>query len=148
MTPSLPEMTESSNKPEVKGAKSDDAEVPAHLWDRQIFPVDYNSCQLMLGALQWFALAWWRRRVKNEFLNWFKQSFQHLSSKSWSFELGPKCIVFNLKVKDINKDLLGSSNWIAGRECVQRCANATWWDWDDSSRALFWRWSDEYRPVI
>jgi hypothetical protein len=31
-------------------------------------------------------------------------------------------------------------NTAAMRDCIQRLANSTWWDWADGSRLLFWRW--------
>jgi hypothetical protein len=39
-------------------------------------------------------------------------------------------------------------DWEAGRECISRCSEATWWEWTDGSRPHFWRWSDEYKRQI
>jgi hypothetical protein len=37
---------------------------------------------------------------------------------------------------------------IAVRDCILRCCNSSWWEWDAGSRPLFWRWPAEYRSVI
>jgi hypothetical protein len=39
-------------------------------------------------------------------------------------------------------------DWIAGRDCINRCCHATWWEWTEGSRPHFWRWSTEYRLTI
>ncbi len=36
----------------------------------------------------------------------------------------------------------------AGRDCVARCSDSSWWEWDRGSRPLFWRWPEEYRKII
>lgn len=32
------------------------------------------------------------------------------------------------------------NDWEPARDCIRRAAAATWWDWDQGSRLLFWRW--------
>jgi hypothetical protein len=34
---------------------------------------------------------------------------------------------------------------VAVRDCVQRCAESTWWDWSDGSRLLFLRWPEVWQ---
>jgi len=46
----------------------------------------------------------------------------------------------------INPEAL--KDWIAGRDCINRCSHATWWEWTHGSRPHFWRWSREYRLTI
>lgn len=33
-------------------------------------------------------------------------------------------------------------NCIAGLDCIQRSAEATWWEWNVGSRPFFWRWNE------
>jgi hypothetical protein len=36
-------------------------------------------------------------------------------------------------------------NRIAIRDCVERCVGSDWWNWDNGSRLLFWRWPPLWR---
>jgi len=40
------------------------------------------------------------------------------------------------------------TDWTAGRDCIRRCALASWWDWEGGSRPFHWRWSNEYRHIV
>jgi hypothetical protein len=39
-------------------------------------------------------------------------------------------------------------NILAGRDALERLANTSWWDWEDGSRPLHWRWPKWYLEVI
>ena len=72
-----------------------------------------------------FALRWWKKHVTKEFLKWLKQNS-----------------ILNMPDNEYSKNI------IAGRDCIARCSNSSWWEWDAGSRPLFWRWPEEYRKVI
>lgn len=36
----------------------------------------------------------------------------------------------------------------AGRDCIQRFAESSWWEWSAGSRSHFWRWPEEYRLAV
>jgi hypothetical protein len=48
--------------------------------------------------------------------------------------------------KDRTKGL--RKNILAGRDALGRLANASWWDWEDVSRPLHWRWPRWYLEII
>jgi hypothetical protein len=37
---------------------------------------------------------------------------------------------------------------LAAADCIERASNSSFWDWEDGSRPLFWRWSIEYQKQI
>ncbi len=78
-----------------------------------------------LTLLSVFALCWWKRHVTKDFFRWLKLRY------------GP-----NTFDEEFAKDVA------AGRDCIARCSNSSWWEWDSGSRPLFWRWPEEYRRVI
>ncbi len=109
----------------LKAAKNDDAPIPEYLWDQAIVP-DGNPLKLgALSGLRTFALRWWCRHTTKEFLKWMRNKHSpSLHSSEY--------------VRDLN----------AGRDCITRCCNASWWEWSGGSRPLFWRWPCDYRTKI
>jgi len=109
-----------------KATKNDDAQVPVHLWDEAIVP-DGDPLKLAaLNIIRTFALCWWKRRTRREFLEWMAKKYP-----------SPSKIPVEYK-KDRS----------AGLDCLSRCANSSWWEWSAGSRLLFWRWPEEYKISI
>jgi hypothetical protein len=84
-------------------------------------------------------LGWWKNYVRKDFLQWFKRKYPSLVSP---LRDQPFQIIRIIKHKEAVKD------WTAARECVSRCANASWWEWDKGSRPLHWRWNENYQEII
>jgi hypothetical protein len=55
----------------------------------------------------------WLKNGKSNYRNWWVKSGQ---------------------IADVRKDR------VAGLDCIQRAAEATWWEWQAGSRPFFWRW--------
>jgi hypothetical protein len=111
----------------LKATKADDAEAPEYLWDRQLIDLDDPFADLKLKALsslRSLCLRWWKWHLLREFLTWFQQTHQSLTTSS------------------------ALRDWNAGRECISRAWNSTWWEWSDGSRPFFWRWTPKYRTTI
>lgn len=53
-----------------------------------------------------------------------------------------------VKIKSILKDKEASKDWLAGRECIEKCSDSSWWEWDRGSRPLYWRCKEDYLNVI
>jgi hypothetical protein len=116
--------------------KVDDAEVPVTLWDQRILP---NMLQAergpILNVIRNFCLQWWERNVLRDFLALFQRT--------------PDCLVAHqFKLRQVWRNLEAQQDLECGRDCVKRCANSTWWDWDAGSRPRHWRRPEEYRTVI
>jgi len=129
-----------------KATKHDDAEVPQYLWD-EVIVQDGNEAQLKaLNCLRNLALRWVKRRLTRGFTKWFCNKHAelglnpnvHVSYQEWSKS-------FYLQ---LNKNRQAKREWAAGRECVARVADSTWWEWTAGSRPHFWRWPEEYREAI
>ncbi len=114
-----------SKQRNAKAAKNDDAPVPEYLWDNAIVPDGDHQKIKALSVIRLFALRWWKRHVTRDIFKWFK--------------LRPVSNAFD---EEFSKDTA------AGRDCITRCSNSSWWEWDMGSRPLFWRWPEEYRRVI
>ncbi len=55
--------------------KSDDAEVPEHLWDSRILPnLLQGERSRILRPIRTLALRWWQRNLLREFLKWLKRN--------------------------------------------------------------------------
>jgi hypothetical protein len=110
----------------TKAAKNDDAEVPEYLWNEAIVS-DGNVQKLFaLTHLRTFALRWWKRHTTRDFLNWLSSRHPNIHSNDDEYQ------------KDKS----------AGQDCIRRCAESTWWEWNAGSRPLFWRWPEDYRHII
>jgi hypothetical protein len=48
----------------------------------------------------------------------------------------------------VHRDNDQRNSLVAAADCIDRAANSSWWDWEDGSRPLFWRWSAEYHNQI
>jgi hypothetical protein len=130
-------LMEQEQKRMQTATKSDDAEVPEHLWDSRILPhLLQGERTKILKPIRTLALRWWRRNLLRDFLKWFKK--EHKS-----------CVVSNqVAVIHIKKNGEAMLDWTAGRDCIWRAAEASWWDWTKGSRPFHWRWPIEYRTVI
>jgi hypothetical protein len=109
---------------------------------------DLNANKIKtLNIIRTFALRWWKRHTRREFTHCFfgEHKLQRpprtldlttLHRWDWQFRKG---------LMDSKE---GTADWKAGRDCIARCSNATWWEWQEGSRPHFWRWDDWYRPII
>ena len=111
----------------LKATKSDNAPVPEYLWDHEIVSPDdalYSVKVIALGRLRNLFLRRWKWNLLREFLGWFRRHHGH------------------------NQTVSSIRDWNAGRECISRAWNSTWWLWSDGSRPFFWRWPVEYQGAI
>lgn len=109
----------------AKAAKNDDAPIPEYLWDDAIV-LDGDPTKISaLTAIRTFALRWWKRHTTRDFIKWLSK-IRHDPGQT----------------EDLPRNLQ------AGCDCIRRCANSSWWDWDSGSRPLFWRWPSEYQKII
>jgi hypothetical protein len=122
----------------LQGAtKADDAAIPMQLWDERILPaLPQQQRSKILVPIRNLALRWWRRSVLRDFLRWFKAEHKKLHKAG------------SIQVQLILRNGSAKLDWEAGRDCIRRCAEASWWEWDAGSRPLHWRWPKEYRIII
>lgn len=59
--------------PDVKAAKDDDAVISIHFWNDRVQAEDDSNKVAILDLLRQHALVWWRKRVRRDFLHWFKE---------------------------------------------------------------------------
>jgi len=141
-------LTKDENR-KLKAAKADDAEVPEFLWNRQLVPEEETGAVAKLTVLRSFTLRWCKRNLCRDFIRWFlseynlTHSLRGYGSRSLSYQawIAPLLTV-------LTSDRESGKNWVAGRECVSRYCNSSWWEWTEGSRPHFWRWPQEYRSSI
>jgi hypothetical protein len=126
------EMDEESGEDEadhnIKATKSDGAKVRVELWDAFLIQGLHPGVQgrdIIAAAvvLRAWLLQVWRRTVFRLYVRW-------------------KATVGTLSVQDKQAAVH------AARDCIRRCGDATWWNWDGGSRPFFWRWPVEYQNVV
>lgn len=115
-----------------KAVKSDDAEIPEHLWNLKVLE-GIPRCQdkyasdpkyrrrflSSVGVLRSWLLTEWKKRVERSFHVWF-----HGTEHMW----------------DKREDL-----WKKGEEAIRRAHRASWWKWNGGSSIFFWRWPKPYQ---
>jgi len=145
------EMQESGVARNQKSTRSDDAEVPTYLWDLVLNEGGDKRKTSALEVIRSGTLRWCKRRLRREFLMWFFQKYPHLCIpwKDGGGSWGPQ---YRAWIRRVMEGMLGrqevQKDWLAGRECVARYSNSSWWEWPDGSRPHFWRWPAEYRRQI
>lgn len=117
----------------TKATKSDNADVPAHLWDLRVLeglpwlenkmncfrgPELANQVKRGIEILRNFFLKVWKRKVLNELETWMKIQGPSLSN----FTIAQR------RAAEVKKHVLGAS----------------WWTWDQGSTLFFWRWPLTY----
>ncbi len=128
---------EAETKRMQAATKSDDAEVPVHLWDHRILPqLEHPGRNPILNTIRVFCLRWWRRNVLREFLAWYKATHPTVLRKG------------RIDVRRSLKNQKAKHDLDCGRDCIWRCADSSWWEWDVGSRPLHWRWPKEYQVQI
>ena len=113
-----------------KATKADDAEVPVYLWNDRIIK---NASELQAKALdsfRKFCFRWWRKNICREFMGWYEKKH------------GRPPAMDSGMTDEAKKDL------DAGRDCLTRCMNSTFWEWSAGSRPHFWRWPIDYQKQI
>ncbi len=132
----------------LKAVKVDGAKIPEYLWDHVLVPDENPVSTKALGHFRALGLRWWKHNVRRDFLKWvflehpaLKRKLQSLHQpdfKEWNDTLRR----YLRSAREAEKD------WEAGRDCVARYCNASWWEWLDGSCPHFWRWKADYRKTI
>ena len=122
---------------QVKSAtKADDAAMTLYLWNERVTGLTLNvEIANPLDVTGKFALWWWLRSVLKVFFLRFQTKYKILSPRT-------------LRVNMILTHKKACKDWEAGRECIQKCANVSWWEWDAGSQPLHWQWKSEYQEII
>ena len=144
----------------AKAVKSDDAEVPVHLWDAAVCRGSPTKAQeSALAILREFCLRVYRRRLSREILTYMANKFGKMSH-SWDRCVGKASPELWLKAHR-NWRLRNVKGWLerawqgesrairrevdAMREIVWRAAWNTWFEYPFGSRLLYFRFPSLYR---
>jgi hypothetical protein len=144
--------------------KDDDAEIPYHLWnsrltrlwDSDVLPPSIQKPAEVIRKK--FALRFWKMKVRRSFFAWFSKEY-HFREKarpvaSWN---GDKYVWSDKQRGQYShswntmwghRDNDQQKSLVAAADCIERATNSSWWDWEDGSRTIFWRWSTEYHNKI
>lgn len=109
-------LAEAEQKRMKAATKSDDAEVPMHLWDQRLLPALLQSQRTaILTPIRALVLRWWHRHLLRDFLSWFWGTHKSLNRELFT-------------VDQILKNKEARPDWEAGRECIVCSSNCSWWD--------------------
>jgi len=131
-----------------RATKSDDAEVPEYLWNEVLVPDREPDKVEKVAVLRSFALRWVKRKLLHCFLKWFSEQYPHVrkwKAKSARLEAAEWLRGLFSVIGKVNEAV---RDWTAGRDCIHRFAESTWWEWPAGSRPHFWRWPLEHRHAI
>jgi hypothetical protein len=151
----------------LKATKRDDAAVRTGIWLGFLmkpFPhlVSPPRVEEHLKALRRFLLARWKRCTTASLFIWLKTQgrwpdtlLAKGSAGQLGYELGQQCYRWTGAGRARYRSWWqacvaagGVKNWAAGRDCIRRTADSTWWKWDVGSSCFFWRWPSFYQGVI
>ena len=115
----------------------------------------------------------WARRLVAEFQDWWKRKHASSLRKCQKWASGrPSCVswdpsnkryIWNDRAPKQPQSLANGRSlykaWSlrrhpkgrdlqAGRDCLHRAMNSTWWDWKAGSRPFFWRWNPESQELL
>jgi hypothetical protein len=166
------EQSESSDEEEDgKATKSNDAEVKVWKWNACLakkLGMDLTPrMEAGMDVLRGFFLRRHKRRMTQSFLVWLHSQPSYKPCGigmnlvieraqvvdpqviadgpvySWT-RLGRAIYVdwWNDRFKSLRK------NVISGQDALGRLANTSWWDWEDGSRPLHWKWPRWYLEII
>ena len=115
----------------AQATKSDDAVTPFWLWDKRIQGIFPWVTARALDGFRLLALLWWRRSLFRSFLAYLRSRFgthwQDLLSTASRSQGGDS---FSL-----------SCVRTAGCSVLSQLLSASWWEWDNGSSLVFWRWN-------
>ena len=143
----------------TKATKADDAAIPIYIWNDRI-----TSDPGKVKALESFrcmGLRWWKRNLLRSFIRWLYsldgpcRRLKRKGGRDWVYwhrkdgryhwiSTGRRSYMKSTRALWS----IANGDMDAGRECVCRAANSTWWEWLDGSRPFFWKWKQDYRVTI
>ena len=148
--------------------KSDAAAVPTYLWRENLLrglQERASASPFALGQLSdveferhatvlrdKFLLPCWRRSVLRSFMAYCKEgrSESHGSNASLlRWDKNKQQYTWATFGRQVYQDQWiqtrsqREADMVGGMDCLQRVADATWWDWKGGSRPFFWRWNGE-----
>ena len=148
--------------------KSDAAAVPTYLWRENLLrglQERASSSPFALGLISdlefeqhatvlrdKFLLPCWRKNVLRSFLTYCRDRHSEQLQSSISllrWNEAQRCYTWAPFGRQVYQDRWRQrrarygADMAGGFDCLQRVADATWWDWKGGSRPFFWRWSKE-----
>jgi hypothetical protein len=161
-------------KKEQKATKADDAAVPGHIWETHLLndgPTpwvvkDVDELRKAMNLLRQRMLRWWKRKVTTSFFEWSHQRYPELVRLGEKHGNGIRLVgaKYQWVENDPYQTALGGKEayrkwWTScllhagedihpAADAIERTSNLSWWNWDDGSRLLHWRWPEWYMRVI
>jgi hypothetical protein len=154
-----------------KATKLDDTEVKVRQWNSRLAQklgrILTPKMETGMDVLRGFFLRQHKRRMTQSFLGWLHSQPKYkpcrirmnlvvgLAPVMNPQEAGPEAVygwkelgwaIYVDWWKDRFKNL--RKNILVGRDTLERLSNTTWWEWEDGSRPLHWRWPHWYLEVI
>ena len=153
----------------LKATKSDDARVQVEQWDKElggVMNVDEGE-KLTRAAvvIRVFCLRWWKRRLTQSFFCWLhqKSDYQRVGLDDMAHVIEqvqvntpgtlPKEYRWASMGRAVycdwwsSRDARHYKDLRAARAVVERSSRASWFEWEDGSTPVHWKWPEWYQPV-
>ena len=140
-----------------KATKSDDSEIPYHLWRNHLSLLTGVNLtpdwEISANKLRQVLLGRWKRNVTSSFWTFLKkQCLTQPTSRSRSIVDTAVTILPSGRYAWRDKVLYkkwhftyqSTCYWNPGMECILRASPSSWWVWDQGSRPFFWNFDDEF----
>jgi hypothetical protein len=139
----------------------DNAEVPIWLWNSRLKTLEWNFFEgrewgSALVVIISFGLRFWRRKVTRSFFLWLHKCYQacpadkviatwHEEKARYVWSAGQRRRYRshwkNIREANIINDS-GRNDMEAAKDCINRAAESSLWEWLDGSRPFHWRWPE------
>ena len=148
--------------------KADDAEVPVIIWDngfRRSWPGSRTGSDGRPpdGGIGWRRALWrfrrwlisvYRRRLTREFSTWLGTAnsawppspqgrFVRRGLEGWRWRHDGR-----RRYQQWHRTLRTDPNFLVGSDAVRRGVMSSWFQWDEGSTPMFWRWPEEFRERV
>jgi hypothetical protein len=146
----------------LKATKRDDAVVRTEMWRYFLlkgFPhvKEHPDLECHLDVLRQWLLQGWKHNTTASFLKWLHEAAHQSSKVSSLVEYNATQGWYQWTRGGIRQYRRWSREWKkgansrdleAGKECLWRAAESSWWIWEAGSACLYWRWPECYQSVI
>ena len=126
----------------AKAVKSDNAEIPEHLWNRRVAEGIIILCRASGRDFQ-FNLDHPKDRVDFER---GLRGFRMLALRVWKRNI---CVSFWRGFRVIGSQQAGLTTILKdGLQACEKAMTCSWWTWDKGLAIFFWRWPSHYQVTV
>jgi hypothetical protein len=137
------EFGSNATRVDVQAVKHDDAEVPVYLWNDRLINtgpqkwrvIPRNRINKALDGFRVLGLIVWKKNIYKSFIRYLMKNWY----SEWMSIKNGEVVSNKMSSIEFHRDVT------AAIDCMHYTSRSTWWEWNQGSRLLFWRWNWEYK---